>query len=207
MAKLIIITTLVRVPRAMRKRYLLSKLIVVALMSLHLFSCSNPDDKLVRVSKHGGSSHNAGQDCTQFGCHDDRSNIEFSYAGTVFLNASTSGASNETIPNATVYFYEIDGSGNVVNGASAIRIEVDGSGNFYSTNDIRISYPTNRPCFYNPLDSATYCMPDESDLNMTYSTTADQVNSHSCSNPGCHLNNRINPDTLHLFNGTGAING
>lgn len=163
------------------------KIFLALLYSVMLLSaCESPEDALTRISKHGTTSHNPGQDCTQIGCHDDNSNIRFSYAGTVFKNSTTT-QTGDGIPNATIYFYQFDGADNIINATQAVMIEGDVVGNFYTTEKLSLNYPNTRPCFFNPLDTSYYCMPTESDLLNTWGRTAADVNSHSCSNSICHL--------------------
>jgi len=150
-----------------------------------LSACEAPEDNLTRISKHNGSSHNSGQDCTQTGCHDDKSNIRFSYAGTVYEFDNTGGTPNIPIANADIHFVSFTSSGLVADATIDSTIEVDGGGNFYSTEPLSINYPVQVPCMVPPGSNNYFCMP--------HSLTID-ITGKSCSNASCHLNNRINSD-------------
>jgi len=163
-------------------------LLSICLMLL-LSACEKPDEELVRISKHGGSSHYAGQDCTQVGCHDKNSNIQFSYAGTVYVNDNTGGIPNTPISNADIHFVTFTATGKISDASIDSTIEVDANGNFYTTSNLVLNYPTQVPCMVPPGTTDFYCMP--------HNAVAD-ISGNSCSNPACHLNNRINSDVNYL---------
>lgn len=165
-----------------------------ALLVLLLSGCENPED-IVSISKNGGTSHHAGNDCTKAGCHDAGEQIVFSYAGTAFENNLNTNdpLSNKPLVNGKIVVATVttDGGGNDTAIASIDKtIEIDASGNFYTTEPLTINYPTQRPCLQPAGDTVTYCMPNS---NISGVTTQG-FSGFSCSNTDCHLNRRINPD-------------
>jgi len=159
-------------------------IVVMNLSLLFISACEDVEQKLSRISKHGGTSHNGGQNCVQTGCHDSNSNIEFSYAGTVYEFDSVSGTPNVPIPNSDIHFVS-----DTLNPSTSIdkTIQVDASGNFYTTENITLNYPTQVPCMVPSGTSNYYCMPH----------TVSNVAGNSCSASACHLNRRINSDVTY----------
>jgi len=171
-----------------KRSWLFTLTIMYVLVILTLSGCESPEDNLERISEHGGTSHNAGQDCTQLGCHDDRSNIQFSYAGTVYKYDNVGNSvTNEPIANANIHFVQFDPTDGVVATAltNSVVLQVDTNGNFYTTKSLSLNFPTEVPCVVPPNTTDYYCMPRDPAIDFA---------GKNCSNKACHLNRRINSD-------------
>lgn len=168
----------------------------MAVVLVAISACEDVQQKVTRISAHGGTSHNGGQNCVQTGCHDINSNIEFSYAGTVYEFDSVTGTPNVPIQNADIHFVTINATGDPLDVGSSIdkTIEVDASGNFYTTEDLSLNYPAQVPCMVLPGTTTYYCMPH----------TVSNVSGKSCSDASCHLNRRINSDSNYICPGAAS---